>query len=83
MQVGAPLLSHAPTPSTLEPEADLAYPSCGCLLPAGGVLGAVQRACPLPPAGGPALEPGAGTQREMRDSGAAPAEGLGLPPASR
>ena len=81
MQVGA--TSPVPRPHTPEAEADLAHPSCRCLLPAGGVLGAVQRACPLPPARGPALEPEAGTQRETRDLGAAPAAGLGLSLASR
>lgn len=34
-------------------------PSCRRLLPAGGVLGAVQRARPRPPGGGPGPEPGA------------------------
>ena len=72
-----------PHPPTLEAEADLAHLSCGCLLPAGGVLGAVQRACPLPPTRGPALEPEAGTQQETRDLGAAPAAGLSLSLASR
>lgn len=75
----------APRPRAPWREAKAApAPSCRCLLPAGGVLGAVPGARPLPPGGGPGQEPEAWTLREAGGSGAArptPAgDGDGVPP---
>ncbi|XP_031510583.1 exonuclease mut-7 homolog isoform X3 [Papio anubis] len=50
-----------------EAEADSPH-SCRCLLPAGGAPSPVQRACPLPPVGGPGREPEAQAHRETRGS---------------